>query len=125
MTDAGWTKGSPADAGFYWFRANAKDASPRIVKVQKIGMGMMQLWRIGSDRPVIIGDGGEFLGPISPDTYHQGRVAGLREAAIICRERGKPHDIEWWNTVSKKEISRQTAIDCAELIEQQAQGGEE
>ena len=56
-------------------------------------------------------------------TYRQGRVAGLREAAIICRERGKPHDIEWWNTVSKKEISRQTAIDCAELIEQQAQGG--
>ncbi len=55
------------------------------------------------------------------DSYQQGRVAGLREAAIICRERGKPHDIEWWQAVSKKEISRQTAIDCAELIEQYAQ----
>ena len=58
---------------------------------------------------------------IEQEAYQQGRVEGLREAAIICRERGKPHDIQWWMTASKKEVSAQTAIDCAELIEQAAQ----
>ena len=62
---------------------------------------------------------------IEQEAYQQGRVEGLREAAIICRERGKPHDIQWWMTASKKEVSAQTAIDCAELIEQAAQDEKE
>lgn len=45
---------------------------------------------------------------------------GLEKAAKIARERGKLHDIDWWHNSSKREISRQTAIDLAELIEQQA-----
>ncbi|QOJ33915.1 MAG: hypothetical protein HRU82_02650 [Nitrospira sp.] len=65
----------------------------------------------------------QFMGDII-EHDKQTRRAALLEAAIICRERGKPHDIEWWMTASKKEISRQTAIDCAELIDQLAQEGQ-
>lgn len=53
-------------------------------------------------------------------TYRAAYVDGLKYAAIIARERGKPHDIDWWHNSSKREISRQTAIDLAELIEQHA-----
>lgn len=52
--------------------------------------------------------------------YRAAYVDGLKYAAIIARERGKPHDIDWWHNSSKREISRQTAIDLAELIEQHA-----
>ena len=87
MTEAGWTRTKPTVAGWYWWRTNAKDEKPWVVKVQRLDMGMMQMWRIGCDRPVIIGDGGEWLGPLSPDSYQQGRVAGMREAeeyALRC-----------------------------------------
>lgn len=123
MTDAGWTREKPKVAGWYWWRfRDGKD--PVVMKIGDDHIAKTNVFTMGTSVLLIDELPGEWLGPISPDTYHQGRVAGLMEAAIICRERGKPHDIEWWNTVSKKEISRQTAIDCAELIEQQAQGGE-
>jgi hypothetical protein len=31
---------------------------------------------------------GEWLGPITPDSYQQGRVAGLREAHVFAMEAG-------------------------------------
>ena len=37
--------------------------------------------------------GGEWLGPITPDSYQQGRVAGLREAVQIGNEQS-PHHLE-------------------------------
>ena len=129
MTDAGWAAGKDIkEPGWYWW--DEKGLPIKAVQIEK-GFTFSKYAGIGRDVMYVVGYGGlledkpgRFLGPLSPDTYHQGRVAGLKYAAIICRERGKPHDIEWWNTASKKEISRQTAMDCAELIEQQAQRGE-
>ena len=105
MTDAGWTR--CAECGM---SCNADEYHPYAACLMFTQCHNSETVRIN-------------LEAVRSATYQQGRVAGLMEAAIICRERGKPHDIEWWNTVSKKEISRQTAIDCAELIEQRAQGG--
>ena len=124
MTDAGWTAGKDVkEIGWYWWRLH-----PHRMKVVEV----VQDYEGGPLRSYVNGmwiyleqSGAEWLGPLSPDDKAQGRVEGLREAAIICRERGKPHDIQWWMTASKKEVSAQTAIDCAELIEQAAQDEKE
>ena len=122
MTEAGWTREKPTAAGWYWNRINGTVGIALIMRRDC----QLYAWLRFKDA-WLSREGwldyihGEWLGPISPTDRQQGRVEGLREAAIICRERGKPHDIEWWMTASKKEVSAQTAIDCAELIEQLAQ----
>lgn len=124
MTEAGWTREKPTAAGWYWNRINGTVGMALIMRRDC----QLYAWLRFKDA-WLSREGwldyihGEWLGPITPDSYQQGRVEGLREAAIICRERGKPHDIQWWMTASKKEVSAQTAIDCAELIEQAAQEG--
>ena len=121
MSEAGWTRATDVtQPGWYWLRRVGSLTVVQVIAVPGyeqrhwIVEGVNLRWSLGNMD-------GEFLGPISLDSYKQGRVEGLREAAIICRERGKPHDIQWWMTASKKEVSAQTAIDCAELIEQYAQ----
>ena len=116
-----WTRKAPTVAGWYWWRRD-QHALPGVA-IACSDLSGYYMNRTGHNSTFDHVDDviGEWLGPLSPDSYQQGRVAGLREAAIICRERGKPHDIQWWMTASKKEVSAQTAIDCAELIEQYAQ----
>ena len=121
MTEAGWTRNAPTKEGWYWWQRTEND-NPVVVWVNTFHPDkQLRAEMISGRRELLTHFSGLFKGPISPDSYQQGRVAGLREAAIICRERGKPHDIQWWMTASKKEVSAQTAIDCAELIEQYAQ----
>lgn len=62
-----WTTARPTKAGWYWWRTHAKDGKPWVVKVQRLDRGMMQMWRIGWDNPAIIGEGGEWQGPIEPE----------------------------------------------------------
>ena len=85
MSEAGWTSKKPIVAGWYWWRTSQGDTKPWVVKVQRIDMDMMQMWMIGNNEPVIIGDGGEWLGPITPDDRQQGRVAGLVRGAQLVR----------------------------------------
>ena len=124
MTEAGWTRGRPTKPGWYWWRDCDCPSDPIIVRVVHDGYGLI-VYGLEEYSRRLYETRGEWLGPISPDDRQQGRVEGLRKAAIICRERGKPHDIEWWMTASKKEVSAQTAIDCAELIEKLAQAAQE
>ena len=61
-----WTADIPTVPGWYWLRTRPDDMRPWVVKVQKIGFGMIQLYRVGCKEPTIIGDGGEWLGPLYP-----------------------------------------------------------
>lgn len=84
MTDAGWTKERPTKPGAYWFRGN------------QWGTQMCVLHYDGRHKLAVNCQGdteldhyrGEFLGPLSPDTYHQGRVAGelfgLQQGLLIA-----------------------------------------
>ena len=78
MTEAGWTAEVPKEIGVYWWRSNAADNHPWIVRVHKGWLGLMLMQTMGGPL-VTIGDGGEWLGPLSPTDRQQGRVAGLRE----------------------------------------------
>ena len=85
MTDAGWTAEVPKEIGVYWWRSNAADNHPWIVRVHKGWLGLMLMQTMGGPL-VTIGDGGEWLGPLSPTDRQQGRVAGLEEAKNICEK---------------------------------------
>ena len=87
MTDAGWTAEVPKEIGVYWWRSNAADNHPWIVRVHKGWLGLVLMQAMGGPL-VTIGDGGEWLGPISPDSYQQGRVEGLREAHSFALDAG-------------------------------------
>lgn len=80
MTDAGWTREVPKEIGVYWWRSNAADNHPWIVRVHKGWLGLMLMQAMGGPL-VTIGDGGEWLGPITPTDRQQGRVAAFKEAS--------------------------------------------
>ena len=141
MTDAGWTAEVPKEIGVYWWRSNAADNHPWIVRVHKGWLGLMLMQTMGGPL-VTIGDGGEWLGPITPDSYQQGRVEGLREAekyALRCLkelqdkirdlESGKcvlagaqtKEGVEAWVHAKTLEASRIAKWITARIIEQQAQ----
>ena len=84
MTEAGWTAEVPKEIGVYWWRSNAADNHPWIVRVHKGWLGVMLMQTMGGPL-VTIGDGGEWLGPLSPTDRQQGKVEGLREAVEIVK----------------------------------------
>ena len=78
MTEAGWRAERPREEGYYWWR---KDHELEVLQVWDCGglqvsqmqtdegFGSMPLDRFAREY------GGEWLGPITPDSYQQGRVA--------------------------------------------------
>ena len=111
MTEAGWTADKPNASGWYWNRINGTVGIALIMRRDC----QLYAWLRFKDA-WLSREGwldyihGEWLGPITPDSYQQGRVAGLREAA--------------------KEVLRQaTAIDAAnkfnEMAEQLAQAAQD
>ena len=90
MTDAGWAAGKDIkEPGWYWW--DEKGLPIKAVQIEK-GFTFSKYAGIGRDVMYVVGYGGLledkpglFLGPISPSTYHQGRVAGLREALEVSR----------------------------------------
>ena len=79
MTEAGWTRKRPTKEGVYWFRWG-KDRDAIIVLVL-IEYGDWRVMEMGHQHSGALAGyvTGEFLGPITPDSYQQGRVEGLRE----------------------------------------------
>lgn len=83
MTDAGWAAGKDIkEPGWYWW--DEKGLPIKAVQIEK-GFTFSKYAGIGRDVMYVVGYGGLledkpglFLGPISPSTYHQGRVAGLK-----------------------------------------------
>ena len=84
---AGWTKEMPQEMGVYWWRSNALDNHPWPVRVHKGDMGLMLMQTIGGAEPIIIGDGGEWRGPITPDDGDREYQRGLEVAAIAIEGR--------------------------------------
>ena len=81
MTEAGWTRATDVtQPGWYWLRRVGSLTVVQVIAVPGyepkhwIVEGVNLRWSLGNMD-------GEFLGPITPDSYQQGRVEGLREAA--------------------------------------------
>ena len=89
VTEAGWTREKPTVAGWYWWRSLNGMIGPEIIQIDNTNGPDTDLEVIGpfgetpldewiaesEDEP------GEWQGPLSPDSYQQGRVAGLTFAA--------------------------------------------
>ena len=120
MTKAGWTRERPTEAGWYWWRNLQKkyavDQGPFIYMVRwygnKLAIGNCDIEDSHYTR-------GEWLGPLTPDSYQQGRVAGLREGAEMV-----PGIMQHPHGSSKDWCEAQRAI-CAAIKRraQQAQEG--
>ena len=83
MTEAGWTRATDVNQpGWYWLRRVGAMTVVEVIAVPGyepkywIVEGVNLRWSLGNMD-------GEFLGPISPDSYQQGRVAGLQEAGDL------------------------------------------
>ena len=89
MTEAGWTREKPSKEGVYWFRWG-KDRDAIIVLVL-IEYGDWRVMEMGHQHSGALAGyvTGEFLGPITPDSYQQGRVAGIKQGIEKLREREK------------------------------------
>ena len=74
MTEAGWTREKPTAAGWYWYRSINDEQTESVVWVAP-NMGVFSAFYHSRVEHL----DGEWLGPISPDSYQQGRVEGLRE----------------------------------------------
>jgi len=77
MTEAGWTRATDVtQPGWYWLRRVGSLAVVEVIAVPGyepkhwIVEGVNLRWSLGNMD-------GEFLGPITPDSYQQGRVACL------------------------------------------------
>ena len=87
MTEAGWTRATDVNQpGWYWLRRVGAMTVVEVIAVPGyepkywIVEGVNLRWSLGNMD-------GEFLGPISPDSYQQGRVEGLREyREVVARE---------------------------------------
>ena len=86
MTEAGWTRATDVtQPGWYWLRRVGSLTVVQVIAVPGyepkhwIVEGVNLRWSLGNMD-------GEFLGPITPDSYQQGRVAGLWEAVDIMRQ---------------------------------------
>ena len=86
MTEAGWTSEKPTAAGWYWNRINGTVGIALIMRRDC----QLYAWLRFKDA-WLSREGwlnyihGEWLGPITPDSYQQGRVAGLAKAVEIIK----------------------------------------
>ena len=123
MTEAGWTREKPTVAGWYWWR----NAKLMVVYVGEYPPGSLYVMGFGS----LANFDGEWLGPISPDSYRQGRVEGLREAVPLackyCNDRTKwtPMSNSGYHVCNMPEpgFVRCQAIKIHAALAQQAQEG--
>ena len=80
VTEAGWTRNAPTKEGWYWWRNLLTDNEPEVWAIVDHGDGLEVIGPF--DETALdewVSDmGGEWLGPITPDSYQQGRVAGIK-----------------------------------------------
>ena len=96
MTEAGWTRKKPTVAGWYWWRGKEESGIALVFPADKPmpwhtsdhSARVQLFYSAGGMSSTRVNDfGGEWLGPISPDSYQQGRVEGLREyREVVARE---------------------------------------
>ena len=139
MTEAGWTREKPIAAGWYWWRSLNGMIGPEIIQIDNTNGPDTDLEVIGpfgetpldewiaesEDEP------GEWQGPLSPDSYHQGRVAGLREAAEMVEddcyiEGGEllpDYKHRCKHNVNQKELAGKIRFRANDLAQQAQEGG--
>ena len=82
-----WTADKPNASGWYWWRNLLTDNAPEVWAIVDHGDGLEVIGPF--DETALdewVSDmGGEWLGPITPDSYQQGRVAGLVRGAQLVR----------------------------------------
>ena len=115
MTEAGWTSEKPTKNGWYWWRFDAS-ASATIVRIMVCGDGSLAEMSNNGHLLLAANFGGEWLGPLSPNDYQQGRVAGLREAAnemcyLIAQYGAGVHAINLFGEWLKEQTRPQAAQD--------------
>ena len=86
MTEAGWTRTKPTVAGWYWYK-DPDYPVPTILYIQVI-LEPTAFWGSGV-KHALKSVHGEWLGPISPDSFQQGRVAGAQD---VLESFKKHHD---------------------------------
>ena len=89
MTEAGWTQEPPKLPGWYWWR-HSHLARVHITRVNDRleVVALNELFNV-SDSDHVDECDGQWLGPITPDSYQQGRVAGIKQGIEKLREREK------------------------------------
>ena len=122
-TDKPWTADKPSSPGWYWWRSLLGDVE--VVKIGYIGK-VAVVYGHGSDGLRLEHQGpGEWLGPITPDAYAAGRVAGIKEVQQYAHDEcfvpcaGKDLWQRGHNAAALHIFNH-----CQKLIEAQAQGGE-
>lgn len=81
MTEAGWTRNADVkESGFYWLVW--AERLPQVVQVREASVHFTSGLTISLEEV-----NGQFLGPITPDSFQQGRVAGARECVEKVRAR--------------------------------------
>ena len=132
MTEAGWTSNAPTKEGWYWWQRTAND-NPVVVWVNTFHPDkQLRAEMISGRRELLTHFNGLFKGPITPDSYQQGRVAGLREAAEMVEddcyiEGGEllpDYKHRCKHNVNQKELAGKIRFRANDLA-QQAQGGVE
>ena len=88
MSNPTWTRERPTVAGWYWWRAESFYVGVRCVEI--VRDFFTNKLRVSGDDAFLKGlefddIPGEWLGPITPDSYQQGRVAGLAKAVEIIK----------------------------------------
>ena len=79
MTEAGWTGNAPTKEGWYWWKRTEND-NPVIVWVNAFHTDkQLRAEMISGRRELLTHFTGLFNGPITPDSYQQGRVDSLEK----------------------------------------------
>lgn len=116
MTEAGWTRNKPTKEGWYWWRDTDRPGNPFTVRVVSDGYGLI-VYGMEEYSRRLYDTNGEWLGPITPDSYQQGRVAGLEEAARRADKIG--------NQSSSSHVRSVVGLIVMDLYEQLAQAAQE
>ena len=112
MTEAGWTRNADVkEAGFYWLVW--AERLPQVVQVREASVHFTSGLTISLEEV-----NGQFLGPITPDSYQQGRGAGLREAIQRADEMGYQS-----SSSHVRSVVGLIVMDLREKLAQQAQEG--
>ena len=141
MTEAGWTRNAPTKEGWYWWKRTEND-NPVIVWVNAFHPDkQLRAEMISGRRELLTHFTGLFNGPITPDSYQQGRVAANVDALVdrflawplpasVCSDlcatkQGYPHR-SGTNLLSAAEARAMLEYVLGiESLAQQAQGGVE
>lgn len=130
MTEAGWTREKPTVAGWYWWRRDQHALPGVAIVCSDLSGYYMNRTGYNSTFDHVDDVIGEWLGPLTPDSYQQGRVAGLREAVPLackyCNDRTKwtPMSNSGYHVCNMPEpgFVRCQAIKIHAALAQQAQG---